>query len=521
MKQTLKYRTVTAIALFLFAISSSFLLFAQCPQNNFIVTGFQLRNENGQLFSVTDNYELGEPVTGQLWVNFGGSTTNGYNMLMFYDVFQNGVRIADDQYDCLFSGIQVVQNTWIKVRDFTWDWGDVIEIKDIFMYWETGTVKPNTTCIVSDKNNINSQCYGNTSGFTAAVPLFPKFDFASNGICNTTIQFTSQTIGGSPPFNYTFQWDFDGLGTATGPNPVFDFPGSGTYSIGLTANDGVTTTTIYKDIFIDPNFGIQVELFPTKIDDSSGMIYITVTGGTPPYTYSWTGPNGFNSTSEDIFNLSDGLYTLLVHDVNGCQQTVSYYLDIASTLGFSWKSFEVSAEESQIKVEWEANEEEDNCIYEIQRSTGDVKDFIIIGSVPGTGKKSMPSQYSFIDNSYAAYSDTFYYRIVKKSGDEVRYSPIKMVQQEIGLKTTSAWHAFPNPSVDGRIFLKNLYDDKPTEVALELYNSSRVFPPKKLTLDDAEIIDLGDLFGPIPKGLSILKIQWGSKIETIKLIGAN
>ncbi len=34
--------------------------------------------------------------------------------------------------------------------------------------------------------------------------------------------------------------------------------------------------------------------------NSDGAIDINVSGGTLPYAYSWTGPNGFSATSEDI-----------------------------------------------------------------------------------------------------------------------------------------------------------------------------------------------------------------------------
>ncbi|MCR9084039.1 MAG: PKD domain-containing protein, partial [Cyclobacteriaceae bacterium] len=323
-----------------FLLNTAGEVYAQCPQNNFVVDGFQLRDSDGNPFTVTDEYELGEEINGELWTILGGSSTNGYNLRFFFDIVINDVLIADEQYECLFSGVQAQQNVWVKVRDFTWNWGDVVDIKDIFIYWTTGTADPNSTCVISTKNNINSQCYGNLEGFTAAVPLFPKFDFQSNGICNTTIEFTSQTIGGSPPYNYTFEWDFDGLGTATGPSPVFDFPATGTYTIGLTADDGVTTTTIYKDIFIDPNFGIQVTIFPTKIDDDTGIIYVeSVTGGTEPYSFVWTGPDGFYSTNRNIFGLSTGLYTLTVTDANGCSQTVEYFLDVASVLSLDLSYF--------------------------------------------------------------------------------------------------------------------------------------------------------------------------------------
>jgi uncharacterized repeat protein (TIGR01451 family) len=55
-----------------------------------------------------------------------------------------------------------------------------------------------------------------------------------------------------------------------------------------------------------------------------GVINITVTGGTPPYTYAWTGPAGFTSTDEDLTGLVSGTYTVLVTDANGCEATGSW-----------------------------------------------------------------------------------------------------------------------------------------------------------------------------------------------------
>jgi len=51
---------------------------------------------------------------------------------------------------------------------------------------------------------------------------------------------------------------------------------------------------------------------------SDGFMDMNVTGGTLPYSYSWTGPNGFTSNSEDISNLSPGTYSVVVTDANGC-----------------------------------------------------------------------------------------------------------------------------------------------------------------------------------------------------------
>ncbi|MDD7885669.1 gliding motility-associated C-terminal domain-containing protein [Flavivirga sp. 57AJ16] len=53
--------------------------------------------------------------------------------------------------------------------------------------------------------------------------------------------------------------------------------------------------------------------------ESTGDINITVTNGVAPYTYSWIGPDGFVSSSEDISNLAAGIYTVTVTDSNVCE----------------------------------------------------------------------------------------------------------------------------------------------------------------------------------------------------------
>ena len=60
-----------------------------------------------------------------------------------------------------------------------------------------------------------------------------------------------------------------------------------------------------------------------KIEDiscygnSDGFIMLDVSGTALPFTFMWTGPNGFTSSSQDIFNLSPGMYDVIVTDANG------------------------------------------------------------------------------------------------------------------------------------------------------------------------------------------------------------
>ena len=86
------------------------------------------------------------------------------------------------------------------------------------------------------------------------------------------------------------------------------------YKIKATDSDGesneVSVTVGQSDI-------LTVIATPTNASPglSDGSISTTVSGGTPPYEYSWS--NG--ATSPSIFNIPGGRYTLLVRDANGCE----------------------------------------------------------------------------------------------------------------------------------------------------------------------------------------------------------
>ena len=48
-----------------------------------------------------------------------------------------------------------------------------------------------------------------------------------------------------------------------------------------------------------------------------------MSNGLAPYSYSWTGPNGFTANTQDITNLVAGTYTVTVTDA-ACTRTQSW-----------------------------------------------------------------------------------------------------------------------------------------------------------------------------------------------------
>ena len=71
-------------------------------------------------------------------------------------------------------------------------------------------------------------------------------------------------------------------------------------------------------------------------DKSDGYIRITpLSEDLAPFTYLWTGPDGFTSTSQDAEGLIAGQYTLSITDVNNCTVTETFTLTQPAKLSMS------------------------------------------------------------------------------------------------------------------------------------------------------------------------------------------
>lgn len=72
---------------------------------------------------------------------------------------------------------------------------------------------------------------------------------------------------------------------------------------------------------VDPILPIGLSAIPINSSPGGNTEYY-ITGGTPPYTFIWTGPNDFMSDDTNLPFLTDanqaGEYTLTIIDMNGC-----------------------------------------------------------------------------------------------------------------------------------------------------------------------------------------------------------
>lgn len=140
---------------------------------------------------------------------------------------------------------------------------------------------------------------------------------ANNGAIDLTV------TGGTGPFTIT--WN----GPAGFSASTEDITGLTSGSYHVSVDDANGCAAVLTHVITGPAV-LAASLVPsvhggTNISCSGandGSINATITGGTTPYTYQWSGPNGFTAATEDIAGLAPGNYTLLVTDLNGCTTSV-------------------------------------------------------------------------------------------------------------------------------------------------------------------------------------------------------
>jgi hypothetical protein len=91
-------------------------------------------------------------------------------------------------------------------------------------------------------------------------------------------------------------------------------------STGGSASKPKTSVSCYSSSTSTCNISIASTITSVNCNGgSTGAVNITVTGGTSPYSYSWSN----SSTSEDQSNLAAGSYTVTVTDNAGCIKTLT------------------------------------------------------------------------------------------------------------------------------------------------------------------------------------------------------
>ena len=159
---------------------------------------------------------------------------------------------------------------------------------------------------VTDANNCQATSLGLISDIDAGTILFSNIvNVLCNGQCNGSV---SATLTGSSSLMDSYIW-------SNGDNTeIADTLCVGIAILTVTTDAGcgvVDTVNITEPLPLGFNFNISnVSCF----NGNNGSISLNVSGGTSPYTYSWSD----GSSSASLSNLIAGTYSVTVTDANGC-----------------------------------------------------------------------------------------------------------------------------------------------------------------------------------------------------------
>lgn len=196
----------------------------------------------------------------------------------------------------------------------------------------------------------NQQVVGTSFGTPGAIPI--KLTVTSAAGCSSSVTHTVNVydipqaaftyndacIGAATVFQNTttgtatqYAWDFNGLSSSAVQNPSYVFPGAGTYTVSMVANNGnvcydssQATFEIKNTVTADFSFNQPCTLEGIYTDLSS--VPVTSEGGITGWNWSFgDGNQGTDQHATHVYP-ANSIYsvTLIVETDKGCLDTVTY-----------------------------------------------------------------------------------------------------------------------------------------------------------------------------------------------------
>jgi PKD repeat protein len=246
-------------------------------------------------------------------VSAGGCTSTKTSMVTVYPAI-NATFTADFTSVC--SGSTITYTALPGANTYAWDYGDGVAASGSHVASHTYT---NFTLIpvVDTVKLVTTSFYGcvDNKKLTVTIMPVPAVSFTAAPVSQVWSALGNPvTITNTTPGTWTYEWKFgDGTTSAVQNPPVHTYNGIGTYTIRLTATNGVCTDSTKHDVIVTPLAPIASF---AHVDGGCEPLYITLDNTSQNLisgtTYFWDFGDGNYSTQKNptYTYQSSGDYTI-------------------------------------------------------------------------------------------------------------------------------------------------------------------------------------------------------------------
>ncbi len=185
---------------------------------------------------------------------------------------------------------------------------------------------------VTDTNGCNTI---DTVTISEPTELTGTIAVDSNVTCNgfTDGGVTISATGGTTPYSYIW--------TNAATTASITGISAGTYSVTITDANGCSSTE--TSTVTEPTMLATTSLVDSNVTCnglSDGGISVAATGGSAPYSYTWSN----SDSTASIYALGAGTYTVTITDGNGCTQEISETITEPAAISNSFTSTDVTCD---------------------------------------------------------------------------------------------------------------------------------------------------------------------------------
>ncbi len=240
---------------------------------------------------------------GGLSVAFTLTGTNTYSVSIKRLAGAGGSGISSTNISGTLTG--TVNNAISQARLFHYNPASGGSTTDFYVNYMSLSCNNNPPCAITQTAGSNCTGTQNTFSGPAGMTSYSWSLSATNSGATLVAPTTNQTVS------------------------VNNGGSSGTYTINLLITNNGCSSTCSNIVTVNPSPTCSVSPSSATICSGQSQSFTAnPSGGTSPYTYSWTGPGGFTSTNASISVGTAGTYTCTVQDNKGCTTQCSATLTV-------------------------------------------------------------------------------------------------------------------------------------------------------------------------------------------------